>query len=303
MSAIAGCSLFRSLEDGDDKTRTNTERHGTKANNINTGNVVNLSIGETFTSKSGISVRVRDVVVQKSWAWTDYYPFVVAADGQLILCRIEFSKETSTDSIPHPLILSNSERHHQNLNYEMGHPTPVPPIVEPTVSLSLDGKSYGSIKQRLSETRGTVAFDVPARTSEQGRIVWDNPERTVIWNIPDSILQNLPRAPSFVRHSVSISGWPGRDGNAVLNVEIENSSDYTGTYRAVIIAKEADAGHDSLLIRRDVGAHTRTEISKEVSFYTLNPSPNDSTTKIIFDDGQNPHTFTLQKQTENSSQN
>jgi hypothetical protein len=113
-----------------------------------------------------------------------------------------------------------------------GHPTPRSPPFEPELFVVVDGTRYAPSETFVPRYTGMAAFDVPARSATSGHVVWSAPERRVQWPLPDATLSKLPKAPSFTRHSVSISGWPSE--GIRVHVDVENTSSWPGTYYALL---------------------------------------------------------------------
>jgi len=175
----------------------------------------------------------------------------------------------------------------------LGHPTPTPRPFDPDLSLVLDGERYGSYESDESSTE--FAFDVPAEPADSGYLEWTGSDRSEQWSLPEAVLAELPGAPSFTRHSLSVSGWP-TDGVDVT-VDVENTSSWPGTYRAVIVPREGTSAHNVTYIDESIPSGTRTEVHAEFGTAESYFRDRDGETTVAFDDEIGQESVTLRKET------
>lgn len=96
---------------------------------------------------------------------------------------------------------------------------------------SVDGTTVDGSDPLPTVAERAYAFTFPAARLDRAGIEWtpDDDATTVTWTLPRSVLETLPRQPSFVVESVRV---PRRDGRRTLALTVANEGDRDGTFRA-----------------------------------------------------------------------
>jgi len=259
-------------------------------------------MGESYTSESGRTVTISEPSVSKIIeAIHEQETYITGADGQFISVDIGLS-DRSTDQMLNAAIFDISGYDITPISpNRLCHPTPEPPAFEPTLVISIDGQKREATKTTYwGRDSGFKMFDVPAEPATEGSVMWTDPEETVHWDLPKTVLSKLSRNPALRLHS--LSGSFVEKEEVKLAFEVENPSTRTATYRAHYYSRRA--------ARRGggggcgMGAFYPTSFEHEMppestrtfeASYGVPEYQNEVT--MVFDDGLNRKTITLRRET------
>lgn len=218
MAALAGCAGFGGGTGAGSNGGAGTGSNGTDDRYP----LVERSIGESYDTRSGPSVTVRNPRLRKSVVVDQHTsPVQMAPDRQFVV--VDVATEASTDSGRREAgSLGSRFRVLTDGTPARGRSAPLRPAFHP------------------SETGRPVGVPVPIATADEAAVAWVRGlPKSVAWSLPDGVVTSLDTAPSFRVESVDVSD----ETDPQVTLTVTNTGDRDGTFYANVSGSRVQDGN------------------------------------------------------------